>query len=228
MTAQEVFLIRHGETEWSLNGRHTGISDIPLTEKGRQVARLWQPYAGARKFALVLSSPLQRARETCELAGLAGQAQIEDDLREWNYGEYEGRTPQQIRAAQPGWLIFRDGCPGGESPDQVATRVDRVITRIRAATGDVAIFAHGHVLRVLGARWLELPPSAGSHFLLETATLCVLSSYRGVPAVKRWNAPLFTGGARREESREESRESHRSVGRDLREHETSSPQDSAR
>ena len=220
MTAQEVYLIRHGETEWSLNGRHTGISDIPLTEKGRQVARLWQPYAGARKFALVLSSPLQRARETCELAGLAGQAQIEDDLREWNYGKYEGRTPQQIRAAQP-------GCPGGESPDQVATRVDRVITRIRAATGDVAIFAHGHVLRVFGARWLELPACAGSHFLLETATLCVLSSYRGVPAVKRWNAPLSTGGAPREESRGGSGESHRSVGRDIREHETSRPQDSA-
>jgi broad specificity phosphatase PhoE len=228
MTAQEVFLIRHGETEWSLNGRHTGISDIPLTEKGRQVARLWQPYAGARKFALVLSSPLQRARETCELAGLAGQAQIEDDLREWNYGEYEGRTPQQIRAAQPGWLIFRDGCPGGESPDEVATRVDRVITRIRAATGDVAIFAHGHLLRVFGARWLELPACAGSHFLLETATLCVLSSYHAVPAVKRWNAPLVTGGARREESHEQSRESHRSVGRGIREHETSSTQDSAR
>ncbi|HKF97488.1 MAG TPA: histidine phosphatase family protein [Steroidobacteraceae bacterium] len=228
MAAQEVFLIRHGETEWSLSGRHTGISDIPLTENGRQVARLWQPYASARKFALVLSSPLQRARETCELAGLAGQAQIEDDLREWNYGNYEGLTPQQIRAAQPEWLIFRDGCPGGESPEQVGTRVDRVITRIRAASGDVAIFAHGHVLRVFGARWLELPPSAGSHFLLETATLCVLSSYRGVPAVKRWNAPLVIGGARRDASREQSHESHRSVGRGIREHETSSFQDSAR
>jgi broad specificity phosphatase PhoE len=229
--AQEVFLIRHGETEWSLNGRHTGSSDIPLTEKGRQVARLWEPYARARTFALVLSSPLQRARETCELAGLGRQAQIEDDLREWNYGKYEGLTPQQIRAAQPDWLIFRDGSPGGESPDQVGTRVDRVITRIRAANGDVAIFAHGHVLRVFGARWLELPASAGSHFLLETATLCVLSSYHGVPAVKRWNAPLVMGGARlesREESGEESRESHSSVGRGTREHQTSSSQDSAR
>src|SRR5215469_15252444 len=106
MGAQSVFLIRHGETEWSINGRHTGSSDIPLTENGRQVARLWQPYASARKFDLVLSSPLQRARETCELAGFAGQAQIEDDLREWSYGNYEGLTPQQIRATQPGWLIF--------------------------------------------------------------------------------------------------------------------------
>ena len=224
MATQEVFLIRHGETEWSLNGRHTGSSDIPLTEKGRQVARLWQPYAAARSFGLVLSSPLQRARETCELAGLAGQAQIEDDLREWNYGDYEGLTPQQIRAAQPKWQIFRDGCPGGESPDQVGARVDRVIARIRAVTGDVAVFAHGHVLRVFGARWLELPASAGSHFLLETATLCALSSYHGVPAVKRWNAPLVIGAARRQETRED----YRSIGRGTREHETSSPQDSAR
>jgi len=224
MATQEVFLIRHGETEWSLNGRHTGSSDIPLTEKGRQVARLWQPYAAARSFGLVLSSPLQRARETCELAGLAGQAQIEDDLREWNYGDYEGLTPQQIRAAQPKWQIFRDGCPGGESPDQVGARVDRVIARIRAVTGDVALFAHGHVLRVFGARWLELPASAGSHFLLETATLCTLSSYHGVPAVKRWNAPLVIGAARRQETRED----YRSIGRGTREHETSSPQGSVR
>jgi len=224
MATQEVFLIRHGETEWSLNGRHTGSSDIPLTEKGRQVARLWQPYAAARSFGLVLSSPLQRARETCELAGLAGQAQIEDDLREWNYGDYEGLTPQQIRAAQPKWQIFRDGCPGGESPDQVGARVDRVIARIRAVTGDVAVFAHGHVLRVFGARWLGLPASAGSHFLLETATLCALSSYHGVPAVKRWNAPLVIGAARRQETRED----YRSIGRGTREHETSSPQGSVR
>jgi probable phosphoglycerate mutase len=192
MATQEVCLIRHGETEWSRNGRHTGVSDIPLTEHGRQVARLWHPYAAARKFALVLCSPLQRARQTCELAGLGAQAQYEDDLKEWNYGDYEGLTPQQIRAAQPDWLIFHDGCPGGESPAQVGARVDRVITRIRATEGDVVVFAHGHVLRVLGARWLGLGASAGSHFLLETATLCVLSSYHGLPAVKRWNAPLLT------------------------------------
>ena len=185
MAAQEVFLIRHGETEWSLNGRHTGRSDIPLTENGRQVARLWQPYAAVRKFALVLSSPLQRARQTCELAGLDAQAQIDDDLREWNYGDYEGLTPQQIRNAQPEWLLFRDGCPGGESPEQVGARVDRVIARIRGVQGDVAVFAHGHLLRVFAARWLGLPAPAGSHFLLETATLCVLSSYHGVPALKR-------------------------------------------
>ncbi len=193
MAAHEVFLIRHGETEWSISGRHTGVSDIPLTENGRKAARLWQPYAATRTFALVLSSPLQRARQTCELAGLGAQAQIEADLREWDYGDYEGLTPQQIRAAQPEWLIFRDGCPGGESATQIGTRVDRVIARIRAAAGDVAVFAHGHVLRVFAARWLGLPVSAGSHFLLETGTLCVLSSYHGVPAVRRWNAPLVMG-----------------------------------
>jgi len=192
MAAADVFLIRHGETEWSLNGRHTGVSDIPLTEKGREVARLWQPYAAARTFALVLCSPLQRARQTCELAGLGAQAQVEADLREWNYGDYEGLTPQQIRATRPDWLIFRDGCPGGESPAQIGARVDRVIARIRSAPGDVVVFAHGHLLRVFAARWLGLPASGGGHFLLETATLCVLSSYHGVPALRRWNAPLVT------------------------------------
>ena len=196
MAAEEVFLIRHGETEWSLSGRHTGVTDIALTENGREVARHWRPYAAARTFALVLCSPLQRARQTCELAGLGARAQIEGDLREWDYGDYEGLTPQQIRSAQPAWLIFRDGCPGGETPGQVGTRVDRVIARIRATPGDVAVFAHGHVLRVFAARWLGLAASAGSHFLLETATLCVLSSYHGVPAVRRWNAPLVMPRAR--------------------------------
>ncbi|HXW74922.1 MAG TPA: histidine phosphatase family protein [Steroidobacteraceae bacterium] len=197
MPSQQIYLIRHGETEWSLNGRHTGASDIPLTEKGRQVARRWQPFAAERTFALVLTSPLGRARETCVLAGLGERAEIDPDLREWDYGAYEGLTPQQIRAQQPGWMIFRDGCPSGESPQQVGTRVDRVIARMRGATGDVAAFAHGHVLRVLGARWLGLPPSAGSHFLLDTATVCVLSAYHGVPAIRRWNAPLVSRGAPR-------------------------------
>jgi broad specificity phosphatase PhoE len=191
MSVQEVFLIRHGETEWSLNGRHTGISDIPLTENGRQVARRWRPFAATRTFDLVLTSPLQRARETCELAGLGERAEIDSDLTEWNYGAYEGLTPQEIRARQPDWMIFRDGCPDGESPAQIGARVDRVIAKARARAGDVALFAHGHVLRVLGARWLGWPSFAGSHFLLDTATVCVLSSYRGVPAVKRWNAPLL-------------------------------------
>jgi broad specificity phosphatase PhoE len=192
MSVQEIYLIRHGETEWSLNGRHTGSSDIPLTENGRRVARQWRAYSGTKTFDLVLTSPLQRAQETCRLAGLAEHAQIDRDLTEWDYGDYEGLTPQEIRAKQPTWMIFNDGCPGGESPEQVGARVDRVIARLRAVSGDAAVFAHGHVLRVFGARWLGLPAAGGSHFLLETATLCVLSSYHGQPAIKRWNAPLRT------------------------------------
>jgi probable phosphoglycerate mutase len=192
MPVQQIYLIRHGETEWSLNGRHTGSSDIPLTENGRQVARQWRSLAAGKTFARVLTSPLGRARETCELAGLGERAQIDQDLAEWDYGAYEGLTAQQIRAQQPAWMVFRDGCPGGESPQQIGARVDRVIARARAADGDVAVFAHGHLLRVFGARWLGLTVSAGSHFLLDTATLCVLASYHGVPAVKRWNAPLVT------------------------------------
>ena len=194
MPVQEVFLVRHGETEWSLNGRHTGVSDIPLTENGRRVARRWRPFATTRTFDLVLTSPLQRARETCQLAGLGERAETDPDLMEWDYGAYEGLTPTEIRARQPEWMIFRDGCPGGESPEQIGARVDRLIARIRARAANVALFAHGHVLRVLGARWLGLPPSAGSHFLLETASLSVLSSYHGVPAMKRWNAPLLPDG----------------------------------
>ncbi len=192
--AAEVYLIRHGETEWSVNGRHTGRTDIPLTENGRQVAKRWQPYAAAKTFALVLTSPLQRARQTCELVGLAPQAEIDRDLMEWDYGAYEGLTRQEIRALEPEWMIFNDGCPSGESPQQVAARVDRVIARARAVGGSVVLFAHGHVLRLLAARWLGLPPSGGAHFLLDTATLCVLSSYHGVPALKRWNAPLMASG----------------------------------
>ena len=191
MAVQEVLLIRHGETEWSLSGQHTGISDIPLTEKGREVAAQWRPLLSMRSFALVLSSPLQRAVTTCELAGLGSMAFTDRDLMEWDYGSYEGLTSAQIRAKRPDWLIFRDGCPGGESPEQIGARVDRVIAKVRAVEGDAALFAHGHVLRVLGARWLGLDATAGSHFLLSTATACVLSSYRAVPAIKRWNAPLM-------------------------------------
>src|SRR5215469_7640689 len=164
MATQEIFLIRHGETAWSLSGQHTGISDIPLTENGRRIASRWKPVLARRSFDLVLTSPLQRARETCELAGLAAHAQIDPDLTEWNYGEYEGRTPAQIHARSPGWLLFRDGCPGGESAEQVGARVDHVIAKVRAVSGNAAVFAHGHVLRVFGARWLGLPASSGRHF----------------------------------------------------------------
>jgi broad specificity phosphatase PhoE len=138
----------------------------------------------------VLVSPLQRARETCERAGLGAKAVIDSDLVEWNYGKYEGLTPKQIHEEAPGWLIFRDGCPGGEAPDQVGARADRAIARARSVEGDVALFAHGHVLRVLVARWIGLPAGAGQHFLLDTGTLNVLGDYRGTPAVKIWNAPF--------------------------------------
>ncbi len=191
MAFQQVLLIRHGETKWSLSGQHTGISDIALTENGRQVAARWRPLLTARTFELVLTSPLQRARQTCQLAGLGEHAQIDRDLMEWDYGRYEGLTSQQIRSERPGWMVFRDGCPEGEPPEQVAERVDRVIAKVREVKGDVALFAHGHVLRVFGARWIGLDATAGSHFLLDPATASVLSAYRGVPAIKRWNAPLM-------------------------------------
>ena len=187
---QKIYLLRHGETDWSLNGKHTGITDIPLTENGRKAARLLQPILAEETFALVLTSPLQRARETCELAGLGKHANVEPDLMEWNYGEYEGLTTEQIRLTRLGWSVFRDGCPGGESPEQVGARADRVLTKVRASEGDVALFAHGHILRVLAARWINLSASHGEHFLLDTATLNVLGYYRESPAFKIWNAPL--------------------------------------
>jgi probable phosphoglycerate mutase len=187
---RRAFLIRHGETEWTLSGQHTGMTDIALTENGRDAARRLQPLLTRATFALVVTSPLHRARETCELAGLGGSADVDADLIEWNYGEYEGLTPKEIHARVPGWMLFRDGCPGGESPAQIGDRVDRVIARVRSVAGDVALFAHGHVFRVFAARWIGLPATAGAHFLLDTSTVSVLSYYRGIPAVKRWNAPL--------------------------------------
>jgi len=192
MTArnQEVFVVRHGETAWSLSGQHTGVTDIPLTENGRAVARRLLPILAKPSFSLVLTSPLGRARETCELAGLGSRAIVDPDLMEWNYGEYEGLTSQQIHAKRPGWMVFQDGCPGGETPEQVAARADRVIARVRAEPGNVALFAHGHIFRVLASRWIGLPPAAGQHFLLDTATMNILASYRDSPAVKVWNAPI--------------------------------------
>jgi probable phosphoglycerate mutase len=191
---QRVYLVRHGETEWSLSGQHTGVTDIPLTENGRAVAARLRPVLAHESFALVLVSPLRRARDTCEIAGLGARAVVDPDLKEWNYGEYEGLTPQQIRARRADWLIFRDGCPGGETPTEIGARVDRVIARVRETPGHVVLFAHGHVFRVLGARWIGLPASGGQHFLCSTATLNVLSYYEGSPAIEIWNAPLSTGG----------------------------------
>ncbi|HXK24381.1 MAG TPA: histidine phosphatase family protein [Myxococcota bacterium] len=188
--AAEVFLIRHGETQWSLSGRHTGSTDIPLTEDGRKAAKELEPLLSGVDFSLVLASPLQRARETCELAGLGERVRVDPDLSEWNYGEYEGLTPEQIHRRAPGWMIFADGCPGGESPDEVGFRVDRLIEKVRANAGRAALFAHGHIFRVFAARWIGLPPTHGCHFLLDTSTLSVLGHYRNAPAVKIWNAPL--------------------------------------
>ena len=154
MPIQQVYLMRHGETAWSLSGQHTGVTDIPLTENGRRVAQLLQPVLSKEAFALVLTSPLQRARQTCALAGLGEYAEIDRDLMEWNYGDYEGLTPDEIHAKRPGWMVFTDGCPGGGKPEQVGARIDRVIAKVRAVEGQVALFAHGHVLRALAARWL--------------------------------------------------------------------------
>ncbi|MGF1480697.1 MAG: histidine phosphatase family protein [Cyanophyceae cyanobacterium] len=190
MSHQKVYVFRHGETEWSLKSRHTGVTDLPLTEKGREKAKLIQPLLAKQTLALVLTSPLQRARQTCELAGVGEQAEVDTDLVEWNYGDYEGLTTEQIHAQNPGWFVFDSGSPGGETPEEVGKRVDRAITKIRAADGDVALFAHGHLLRVLVARWLGLSASAGRHFDLDTATLNILGYYHAVSAILTWNAPL--------------------------------------
>jgi broad specificity phosphatase PhoE len=186
----DVFAIRHGETAWSLSGQHTGTTDLPLTDNGRRLAERLKPALVKEAFVLVLVSPLQRARETCALAGVGTNAVIDSDLCEWNYGSYEGRTPNQIHAEAPGWLLFRDGCPGGEMPEDVGARVDRLIARIRGTHGNVALFAHGHILRVFAARWIGLPPGAGQHFLLGTGTLSVLSHYLDAPAINIWNGLL--------------------------------------
>ena len=188
--AQKIYLIRHGETEWSRDGKHTGVTDVSLTDHGRQTARSLQPVLAREQFVLVLTSPLQRARETCELAGLAKDSRVEPDLLEWNYGDYEGLTTKQIQSARPGWSVFHHGCPGGESPEQVAVRADRVLAKVRATDDNVALFAHGHILRVIAARWVNQPPSFGEHLLLDTATLSVLGYYYETPALKAWNAPL--------------------------------------
>lgn len=183
----EVVLLRHGETEWSASGRHTGRTDVPLTERGRQQARALGTAVAGRRFDEVLTSPLQRAAETCRLAGLDGT--VLDDVREWDYGDYEGRTTPEIREEEPGWTVWRGPVPGGEGIEEVAARADRVVARLVAAGGDVAVVSHGHFLRVLTARWLELSPVEGRRFALDTATVSVLGAERGSRAVRLWNAP---------------------------------------
>lgn len=184
----DLYLIRHGATEWSKNGRHTGITDLPLLPEGEEQARATGKLLAGNQFALVLTSPLQRARHTCELVGLAPQAEIDDDLREFDYGIYEGVTTAKVRETVPNWTVWTHPCPEGETLTQAAARVDRVIERARTADGDVAVFAHGHILRILTARWCELDPAEGRRFVLHTATLSQLGWERDEPAVILWNS----------------------------------------
>jgi broad specificity phosphatase PhoE len=188
-TLPVVYLARHGETAWSLSGQHTGLTDLPLTDRGERNAHKLEAQLRGRSFASVLTSPLRRASRTCELAGFGAQADIDRDLLEWNYGEYEGLRTAEIHAKRPDWQLFRDGCPGGESPSEVAARADRVVNRVRAVDGDVLLFSSGHFLRVLTARWLGLEPPAGRYFLLSTASLSALSYEhdRSQPVIQLWN-----------------------------------------
>jgi probable phosphoglycerate mutase len=185
----EIWLIRHGETAWSLSGAHTGRTDIPLTPNGERQARDLGRVLAGRKFALVLSSPLQRARKTCELAGYGDVAQIDQDLCEWDYGAYEGRTGEQIQQEIPDWTIWTYPIPQGESIDQVAARAQRVIDRATKAGSPVALFAHGHILRILTACWLGLPPTGGKYFALGTASIGILGYEHDTRVISRWNAP---------------------------------------
>jgi broad specificity phosphatase PhoE len=186
--SQQVWLVRHGETEWSRDGRHTGRTDVPLTPAGEERAAALRATLADHAFALVLCSPLQRARRTAELAGFTPEPC--DDLREWDYGDYEGRTTADIRADCPNWSLWTDGCPGGEKATEVGSRVDRVIARVRQVDGDVVLFAHGHLLRVLGARWVGLPPADGRLLALSTAGLCVLGFERETSVLEQWNYGL--------------------------------------
>jgi probable phosphoglycerate mutase len=183
----ELWLIRHGETAWTITGQHTGRTDIPLTPRGETQARMLSRRIATRRFALVLTSPLSRARETCRLAGQLSAAQVEPDLAEWDYGALEGRTSADIRKETPGWSIWTGAVPGGETQEQVGARVDRVLARVAGIDGEVAIFAHGHVLRVLAARWLRLPPAGGRYLSLDPAALSVLGDEHGFPVVRSWN-----------------------------------------
>lgn len=183
----EIVLVRHAETEWSLSGQHTGRTDIPLTDRGRDAAAALRGRLSAWHFELVLVSPSVRARETCELCGLDGEAQVRADLLEWGYGDYEGLTTPEIQAQRPDWLLWRDGCPGGESAADVGARADRVIAELPAVKGNVAVFSHGHVLRVLGARWIGLAADGGSRLRLSTGSICVLGHEHDAPVISLWN-----------------------------------------
>jgi len=186
----EVVLVRHGETEWTRSGRHTGRTDIPLTERGREQAQRIGRVLRDRRCALVLASPLSRALETCRLAGFGEHAELTDDLLEWDYGDYEGRRTDDIRVTRPRWSLWSDGVPGGETADDVAARVDRLVARARAAGGSVALFAHAHVLRVLTARWLGLGPEGGGLFVMAPAAVSMLGYEREASVIRRWNVDV--------------------------------------
>ena len=193
----QIYLARHGETAWSLSGQHTGKTDLPLTPKGEENARRLGTRLHGRKFVKVFTSPLQRASRTCELAGFGEVAKTDPDLMEWNYGEYEGLTTEQIHAQRPGWQLFRDGAPGGESPAQAGARADRVVSRLRALNGDVLLFSSGHFLRMLGTRWLGLDPGDGRCFLLSTASLSILGYEHDLsePVFRLWNDTSHLAGS---------------------------------
>jgi broad specificity phosphatase PhoE len=183
-----IVLVRHGQTEWSLSGQHTSRTDLPLIEEGRHRAEQIGAELAGRSFGLVLCSPLLRARETCELAGFCEQAVLNDDLQEWDYGDYEGLTTAQIHDERPDWDLWRDGCPDGERPEDVAARADRAIAQLRAADGDALAFAHGHILRVLSARWIALPAAGGGRLALAAGAVCELGFERETEVIQLWNA----------------------------------------
>ena len=187
MAPHDVWLVRHAETAWSRDRKHTGRTDVPLTGDGRDHAERLRDVLAGRTFTLVLSSPLSRAWETAQLAGLGEHAQPRDELLEWDYGDYEGRTTKEIRAARPDWYLWRDGCPGGEFPADVQARCDRLLEEVLAADGDVALVGHGHILRALAARWMEEPVAHGGRLAMDTGAVCVLGFEREVRVLRRWN-----------------------------------------
>jgi broad specificity phosphatase PhoE len=184
---REIVLVRHGETEWAREERHTGRTDVPLTGEGRREAEVLGRRLAGYTFALVLTSPLRRAVDTCRLAGLGAAADVRQDLAEWDYGRYEGRTTPEIRAEAPGWSLWRDGCPGGETAADVGRRADRLIAELRPLAGDAAVFAHGHLLRVLAARWVGMPAEAGGALGLSTATISILGHEHDLSVIWLWN-----------------------------------------
>jgi probable phosphoglycerate mutase len=195
-----VYLVRHGETAWTMTGQHTGRTDLPLTEHGEEMARRLGERLSGTTVAKVFTSPLRRAARTCELAGFGAVAEIDSDLVEWDYGRYEGRLTREILVERPDWQLFRDGCPGGETPERVAVRADRVVQRVRRVSGDVLLFSSGHFLRMLAARWIGAEPIAGRSFILSTASLSALGYEYMDPAIRLWNETAHVVTSQKEES----------------------------